>query len=68
MKKEAQEAKGQVPQTLAYRKQLLKMQTRVDEATKVSERTIRRNLGQQKKHEAQGTSFSRLCPARHMKC
>jgi hypothetical protein len=29
-----------------------------EEATKVSERTVRRILGEQKKHEAQGTSFS----------
>jgi ribosome recycling factor len=41
-----------------YRKQLLKVEKRVEEATKVSERTVRRILGEQKKHEAQGTSFS----------
>jgi hypothetical protein len=56
MKKEAREAKGQVPEH--YRKQLLKAQKRVEEATKVSERTVRRILGEHKKHEAQGTSFS----------
>jgi ribosome recycling factor len=56
MKKEVREAKGQVSEH--YRKQLLKVQKRVEEATKVSQRTVRRILGEQKKHEAQGTSFS----------
>jgi hypothetical protein len=56
MKKEVWEAKGQVPEH--YRKQLLKVQKRVEEATKVSKWTVRRILGEQKKHEAQGTSFS----------
>jgi hypothetical protein len=56
MKKEALEAKGQVPEH--YRKQLLKVQKRVEEATNVSERTVRRIVVEQKKHEAQGTSFS----------
>jgi hypothetical protein len=57
MKKEAQEAKGQVPEH--YRKQLLKVQKRVEEATtKVSEKTIRRILGEQEKQEVEGTSFS----------
>jgi hypothetical protein len=56
MKKEARETKGQVPEH--YRKQLLKVQKRVEKATKVSERTVRRILGEQKKHEVQGTSFS----------
>jgi hypothetical protein len=56
LKKEAQKAKGQVPEH--YRKQLLKVQKRVEEASIVSERTVRRILGEQKKHEAQGTSFS----------
>jgi hypothetical protein len=41
MKKEAQEANGQVLEH--YRKQLLKVQ--VKEATKFSERTIRKLLG-----------------------
>jgi hypothetical protein len=41
MKKEAQEAKKTSDQILTYRKQLLKVQKRVEEATKVSERTIR---------------------------
>jgi hypothetical protein len=54
MKKEAWEAKGQVPEH--YRKQLLKVQERVEETTKVSERPVGRILGEQKKHEAQGTS------------
>jgi hypothetical protein len=31
---------------------------RVEEATEVFERTVRRILGEQKKHEVQGTSFS----------
>jgi hypothetical protein len=53
--KEAREAKEQVPEH--YRKQLLKGQKRVEEATKVSGRTVRRIL-ERKKHEAQGTSFS----------
>jgi hypothetical protein len=56
MKKEALEAKGQVSKH--YRKQLLKVQKRVQEATKVSERTIGRILGEQKKNEAQGTPLS----------
>jgi hypothetical protein len=56
MKKEAQEAKGQVPEH--YRRQLLKLQKRVEEATKVCKRTVRRILGEQKKHKAQETSFS----------
>jgi hypothetical protein len=30
----------------------------VEEATKVSERTVRRILGKQKKHNAQGASFN----------
>jgi ribosome recycling factor len=38
-----------------YRKQLLKVKKRVEEATKVSERTVRRILGEQKKHKAHGT-------------
>jgi hypothetical protein len=42
VKKEAQEAKGQVSEH--YRKQLLKVQKRVGEATKVSNRAIRRIL------------------------
>jgi hypothetical protein len=37
MKKEVREAKLQVPEH--YRKQLLKVQKRVEEATKVSEKT-----------------------------
>jgi hypothetical protein len=56
MNKEAQEAKGHVPEH--YRKQLLKVQKRVEEATKVSERTFRRILGEQKKHEVEGTSLN----------
>jgi organic hydroperoxide reductase OsmC/OhrA len=40
-----------------YRKQLLKVQKRLEQATKVSERTVRRSLGEHKKHEPQGTSF-----------
>jgi DNA-directed RNA polymerase subunit F len=56
MKKEAWEAKGQVPKH--YRKQLLKVQKRVKEATKVSARTVTKILEKQKKHEAEGTSFS----------
>jgi hypothetical protein len=56
MKKEAREAKGQVSEQ--NRKQLLKVQKRVKETNIVSERTVRRILGQQKKYEAQGTSFS----------
>jgi hypothetical protein len=55
MQKEVQEAEGQVPEH--YRKQLLKVQKRMEEATKVSERTFIRILGEQQKHEAQGTSF-----------
>lgn len=54
----------QVPEH--YRKQLLKMQMWVEEATKVFERSIRRILGEQKKHEVQGNSFS--SPAKHTKC
>jgi hypothetical protein len=38
MKKEAREAEGQVPEH--YRKQLLKVQKRMEEATKVSERQL----------------------------
>jgi hypothetical protein len=40
MKKEARKATGQVPEH--NRKQLLKVQKRVEEATKVSKRTVRR--------------------------
>jgi hypothetical protein len=50
MEKEAREAKGLVPEH--YRNQLLKVQKRV------SERTVKRILGEQKKHKAQETSFS----------
>jgi hypothetical protein len=42
MKKEAQETKVQMPEH--YKKQLLKVQKTVEEATEVSERTIRRIL------------------------
>jgi hypothetical protein len=42
MKKEVQEAKGREPEH--YRKQLLKVQKRVKEATEIYERTIRRIL------------------------
>jgi hypothetical protein len=56
MKKEVQEAKGQVPEH--NRKQLLKVQKRVEKATKVSKMTSRRILEEQKKHETEGTSFS----------
>jgi hypothetical protein len=48
--------KGQVHEH--YRKQLLKVQKRMEEATKVSERTVRRILGKHKKHEVEGTSFN----------
>jgi hypothetical protein len=41
-----------------YRKQLLKVRKRVEEATKVSEKTVTRILGEQKKQKAQATSFS----------
>jgi ribosome recycling factor len=51
----AREAKGQVPER--YRKQLLKVQKRMQEATKVSERTIRRILEEHKKHEGHETSL-----------
>jgi hypothetical protein len=47
MKKEAQEAKGKVPKH--YRKQLLIVQKKVEKARKVSERTFRRILGEEKK-------------------
>jgi hypothetical protein len=56
VKKEAREAKGQVPEH--YRTPLLKVEKRVEQATKVSERAVRRILGEQKEHEALGTSFS----------
>jgi hypothetical protein len=56
MKREARNTKGHVPEH--YREQLLKVQKRVEEATEVSARTLRRIFGEQKKHEAQGTSFS----------
>jgi prenyltransferase beta subunit len=53
MEKEAREAKRQVSEH--YRKQQLKVQKRMEEAAKVSERRVIRILGEQKK---QGTSFS----------
>jgi hypothetical protein len=55
MRKETRETKVQVPEH--YRKQLLKVRKSVEEATEVSERTVTRILGEQKKHEVQGTSF-----------
>jgi len=42
MKKEVQDAKEQLPQH--YRKKLLEVQVRVEEATKVYERAIKRNF------------------------
>ena len=52
-KKKAQEAKGQVHES--YRQQLLKVQKKVEDATKFSEKGIRRILRQQKGHEPQVT-------------
>jgi hypothetical protein len=52
-----QKAKGLVP--THYRKQLFKeVQKGVEEATGVSKMTIRRILGEQKKHTVEGTSLS----------
>jgi 20S proteasome alpha/beta subunit len=65
MKKEVQEAKGQLPEH--YRKQPFKVQMRVEEAIKVYERAIRSILGS-RKHEAQGLHSVGLRPAKHTKC
>jgi hypothetical protein len=43
MKEEVQEEKRKSARTLAYRKQLLKVQKRVEEATEFSERKSRNN-------------------------
>lgn len=50
-----------------YRKQLLKVHKRMEKAMKVSETTIRRILGEQKKHKTERTFFS--TPGKtHTKC
>jgi hypothetical protein len=63
MKKEAQEAKGQVPEHKPTENPL-QLQNRVKEATKVSERAIR-ILGEQKRHERKELHSVR--PAGHTK-
>jgi hypothetical protein len=64
MTNEARETKGQVSEH--YRKQLLKVQKRVEEATKVSERTVRRILGEQKSMKRKELHSVRT--VRHTKC
>jgi hypothetical protein len=62
MKKEEQDAKGQVPQH--YRNKLLEMQVRVEEATKVYERAIKRNFRIAKKARSTRNSIQHAIHAR----
>lgn len=62
--KEVQKAEVQVPEHC--RKQLLKVQNWVEQAAEVSGKTIRRILGEQRKHKRK-VLYS-LCLQRHAEC